>query len=130
MAGFNELQSLDSSDPRLSFRLAQEVPDLEFRQTLLTMRSEAERMRRIADFPAGISGTPQDESSTPKTSPAATAMGAGPRKLHKTLMSVLIFDADDTLWENNIYFERAFDDFVGLSGAFRADAAADPRRAQ
>jgi putative hydrolase of the HAD superfamily len=25
---------------------------------------------------------------------------------------ILIFDADDTLWENNIYFERAFDDFV------------------
>jgi putative hydrolase of the HAD superfamily len=24
----------------------------------------------------------------------------------------LIIDADDTLWENNIYFERAFDDFV------------------
>ncbi len=24
----------------------------------------------------------------------------------------LIFDADDTLWENNIYFERAFDHFV------------------
>ena len=24
----------------------------------------------------------------------------------------LIFDADDTLWENNIYFERAFDAFV------------------
>ena len=24
----------------------------------------------------------------------------------------LIFDADDTLWENNIYFERAFDRFV------------------
>ena len=23
----------------------------------------------------------------------------------------LIIDADDTLWENNIYFERAFDDF-------------------
>ncbi|HEY2845724.1 MAG TPA: HAD family hydrolase [Bryobacteraceae bacterium] len=29
-------------------------------------------------------------------------------------MSVLIFDADDTLWENNIYFEQAFDDFVGF----------------
>ena len=29
-------------------------------------------------------------------------------------MSVLIFDADDTLWENNIYFEHAFDDFVGF----------------
>jgi putative hydrolase of the HAD superfamily len=27
-------------------------------------------------------------------------------------MSVLIFDADDTLWENNIYFESAFDGFV------------------
>ena len=24
----------------------------------------------------------------------------------------LIVDADDTLWENNIYFERAFDEFV------------------
>jgi putative hydrolase of the HAD superfamily len=23
----------------------------------------------------------------------------------------LVFDADDTLWENNIYFEKAFDDF-------------------
>jgi len=27
-------------------------------------------------------------------------------------MSFLVFDADDTLWENNIYFERAFDHFV------------------
>jgi putative hydrolase of the HAD superfamily len=26
----------------------------------------------------------------------------------------LIFDADDTLWENNIYFERAFDEFAGF----------------
>ena len=24
----------------------------------------------------------------------------------------LIIDADDTLWENNIYFEQAFDEFV------------------
>ena len=24
----------------------------------------------------------------------------------------LLIDADDTLWENNIYFEQAFDDFV------------------
>ena len=28
--------------------------------------------------------------------------------------SFLIFDADDTLWENNIYFERAFEGFVGF----------------
>jgi putative hydrolase of the HAD superfamily len=26
----------------------------------------------------------------------------------------LLVDADDTLWENNIYFERAFEDFVGF----------------
>lgn len=26
----------------------------------------------------------------------------------------LIFDADDTLWENNIYFEQAFDDFCAF----------------
>jgi Lon protease-like protein len=59
IAGFNELQSLSSSnpldaegarDPRLSFRVAQDVPDLGFRQSLLAMRSEAERMRRIAEF--------------------------------------------------------------------------------
>jgi Lon protease-like protein len=53
IAGFNERHSLDPSDPHLSFRLAQEVPDLGFRQTLLPMRSEAERMRRIADFLPG-----------------------------------------------------------------------------
>ena len=29
-------------------------------------------------------------------------------------MSWLVFDADDTLWENNIYFERAFDDFCAF----------------
>jgi putative hydrolase of the HAD superfamily len=28
----------------------------------------------------------------------------------------LIIDADDTLWENNIYFERAFDEFVQFLG--------------
>jgi len=59
MAGFSELESVDTNapnmgDPRLSFRLAQEVPDLGFRQTLLTMRSEAERMRQIAGFLPGF----------------------------------------------------------------------------
>ena len=28
----------------------------------------------------------------------------------------LIIDADDTLWENNLYFERAFDEFVEYLG--------------
>ncbi|HEY2845723.1 MAG TPA: LON peptidase substrate-binding domain-containing protein [Bryobacteraceae bacterium] len=62
IAGFNELQSLSSSspldaqgahDPQLSFRLAQDVPDLGFRQDLLAMRSETERMRRLAEFLPG-----------------------------------------------------------------------------
>jgi putative hydrolase of the HAD superfamily len=26
----------------------------------------------------------------------------------------IVIDADDTLWENNVYFERAFDDFVAF----------------
>lgn len=26
----------------------------------------------------------------------------------------LLFDADDTLWENNVYFERAFEDFIAF----------------
>jgi len=43
----------EATDARMSFRLAQDVSDLEFRQILLTMRSEAERMRRIADFLPG-----------------------------------------------------------------------------
>jgi putative hydrolase of the HAD superfamily len=30
--------------------------------------------------------------------------------------SFLIVDADDTLWENNIYFERAFEEFVDFLG--------------
>ena len=38
-------------------------------------------------------------------------------------MSFLIFDADDTLWENNIYFERAFDDFVDFLDHSRLSAA-------
>jgi putative hydrolase of the HAD superfamily len=38
-------------------------------------------------------------------------------------MSVLIFDADDTLWENNIYFEDAFDEFVNFLGHSSMSAA-------
>ena len=30
-----------------------------------------------------------------------------------TVRQTLIFDADDTLWENNVIFERVVDDFVG-----------------
>lgn len=36
----------------------------------------------------------------------------------------LIFDADDTLWENNIYFERAFGEFVDFLSHSRLGPAA------
>jgi Lon protease-like protein len=57
--GFNEFQKLASSDildpafatePQLSFRLAQAVRDLTFRQHLLVSRSEADRIKRLAEF--------------------------------------------------------------------------------
>jgi len=38
----------------------------------------------------------------------------------------LLFDADDTLWENNIYFLRAIEEFVALL----APIAPDPREVQ
>ena len=40
----------DLNDPQLSFQLAQAVTDLDVRQSLLAMRSEAERMRQLARF--------------------------------------------------------------------------------
>jgi Lon protease-like protein len=40
-------------DPQLSFQLAQVVPDVDFRQVLLSTRSESERMKRLADFLPG-----------------------------------------------------------------------------
>jgi ATP-dependent Lon protease len=67
----------DATDPRLSFRLAQEVPDLEFRQILLTMRSEAERMRRIADF---LPGYLQRRKRVQHTKDVAGSNGHGHRK--------------------------------------------------
>ena len=41
----------------------------------------------------------------------------------ETTRQFLIFDADDTLWENNIYFERAFEEFV----EFLAHSRLSPR---
>lgn len=38
------------ADPQLSFQLGQIVEDLEFLQTLLQSRSEAERLRKLADY--------------------------------------------------------------------------------
>ena len=35
----------------------------------------------------------------------------------------LLIDCDDTLWENNIYFERAFDEFIEFLGHSRLSPA-------
>ncbi len=60
--GYNALQALSSNEPlellernkpQLSFLLAQPVPDLTFRQGLLATRSEAARLRQIAEFLPG-----------------------------------------------------------------------------
>ncbi|MBX9602660.1 MAG: LON peptidase substrate-binding domain-containing protein [Bryobacteraceae bacterium] len=40
----------DWSDPQLSFQIAQAVPELNFRQVLLSMRSESDRMNHVAEF--------------------------------------------------------------------------------
>lgn len=37
-------------DPQLSFQLAQILSDVEFRQQLLTMRSEIQRLQRLVDY--------------------------------------------------------------------------------
>ena len=58
MEAYNEIRDLEPAeapdpqmaDPQLSFQLAQLVPDLDFRQLMLATRSEADRMRRLAEF--------------------------------------------------------------------------------
>jgi len=59
IAGYNELRGLtaepplsasDAIDPQLSFRLARPIQDLGLRQALLSARSEAERLRQLAEF--------------------------------------------------------------------------------
>lgn len=50
--GYNEVakEAVDLNLPQLSFRLAQPVADLGFRQSILSSRSEADRIRQLADF--------------------------------------------------------------------------------
>jgi Lon protease-like protein len=50
--GYREMSkdSVDLDQPQLSFQLARPVVDLGFRQSILTSRSEADRMRQLADF--------------------------------------------------------------------------------
>jgi Lon protease-like protein len=47
------LEPASAADPLLSFRLAQVVKDLAFRQSILTLRRESERIARLAEFLPG-----------------------------------------------------------------------------
>lgn len=49
-ASSDEPPEPDWNDPQLSFQLAQILTDLDFRQQILTLRSERERMASLADF--------------------------------------------------------------------------------
>jgi Lon protease-like protein len=62
LKGYGELKEFFGSetapdpkleDPQLSFQLAQLVADVEFRQRLLGLRSETERMRQLVEFLPG-----------------------------------------------------------------------------
>jgi hypothetical protein len=57
--GYNELRALTADSPlppsetqdlQLSFRLARPIQDLGLRQSLLSARSEGERLRQLAEF--------------------------------------------------------------------------------
>ena len=48
-----ELPPADESDPQLSFQLAQPVQDLQFRQLLLSLKSETARLRHVVEFLPG-----------------------------------------------------------------------------
>lgn len=59
VAAYNALQALNGNppleeaglrDPLLGFRLAGAVPDLHFRQSILNLRRESERIARLAQF--------------------------------------------------------------------------------
>ena len=52
----------------------------------------------------------------------------GPPPLTMTPQFLMI-DADDTLWENNIYFERAFEEFVDFLDHSSLAPARSARRA-
>jgi Lon protease-like protein len=47
-------ESSASQDSPLSFRIASEIPDLDVRQMLLMARSEAERLKQLAEYLPGL----------------------------------------------------------------------------
>src|SRR5687768_18590625 len=71
----------DHRDPRLSFKVAFFVPELSVRQTLLAIRSEAERLRQLSDFlpeyVARVKRTTHVRKVAPKNGHGFLTIGAG-----------------------------------------------------
>ena len=115
IAAYNELQKLSSqaplaageaNDAQLSFRLARPVNDLATRQILLAMRTRGRAHPAARVLPAGL---PDPRAARAARQASGAAQRPRPRAFGNRMN--LLIDADDTLWENNIYFERAFDAF-------------------
>src|SRR5579871_5264511 len=67
--------------------------------------------------PSGNSNLRRATARRSRWMPSSKSLSASPRSCPVSSMRQhLIIDADDTLWENNIYFERAFDEFVEFLG--------------
>ena len=61
--------TIDFQAPRLSFQLAQALPELAAKQTILQMRSEDERLRRLIEMLPGISRRQEIASRLEKLAP-------------------------------------------------------------
>ena len=106
--------------PQLSFRLAQPVPDLGFRQSASVHAQRSGAACGIWPNFSRITYLRQRRIQHVKD--VAPRNGHGRRASSGIRNELLLFDADDTLWENNIYFESAFDDFVEFLDHSAADA--------
>ena len=87
IAAYDALQSLSENppldassqaDPLLSFRLAHAVTDLAFRQSILSLRRESERMARLAEF---LPGWATDQLRVHNIKTVAPSNGHGHRKV-------------------------------------------------
>lgn len=67
--GEDNLPTADEDDPQLSFRIAQPIDDLAFRQSLLNMKSEAARLRRIIEFVPGYTDRRQQITHIKEVAP-------------------------------------------------------------
>jgi Lon protease-like protein len=54
MQSYEPLEAAQASDPQLSFRVAHCISDLGFRQALLSSRSEAVRIKQLAEYLPGF----------------------------------------------------------------------------